>query len=399
MINYQNLKFLQDSFYLTQNICSWSVTKNMQLLYSNCPEQEFFFNLFTVSLCSAKISEHFSHSLVPLIASDSIGFVWIAVLQDSRGNEQIPVIHLIGPVFTSTMTEQYLSKHMQRLQLSSDMSGRLWRFVRDVPAITSNMASCYASMLHFCVNQSAVPPAEVEIWNEAAEHGEDVAWGETKWHGDWTAEQILVKNISEGRFQDLQNITTGTIGDIGDGDPLRQAKNQLIVFAVICSRAAIIGGVSVEGALSLSDYFIQSAEAAKTVSSVEAVGMDMYNTYIQRVRKAKANNVFSPLVSSCAEYVETHIFERITLKEMASQIGYSEHYISHKFKSETGNCLFDFINHQKIELAKTILKIKSVSVSELSERLAYSSPSYFSSVFKKHTRMSPMEYQNIKKDD
>ncbi len=399
MINYQNLKFLQDSFYRTQNICSWSVTKNMQLLYSNCPEQEFFFNLFTVSLCSTKISEHFSHSTAPLIASDSTGFVWIAVLQDSHENEQIPVIHMIGPVFTSTMTEQYLNKHMQRLKLSSDISNRLWRFIRDVPAITSNMASCYASMLHFCVNQSTVRPAEVELWNKSTEYAEDVAWGDSQWHGDWTAEQRFVKSISEGRLEDLRNITTGTIGNIGGGDPLRQAKNELIVFAVICSRAAIVGGVSVEGALSLSDYFIQSAEAAKTVTAVEAVGMEMYNTYIQRVRKAKANNVFSPLVRSCADYVETHIFERIILKDMASQIGYSEHYISHKFKSETGNSLFDFINRQKVELAKTILKTKPVSVAELSERLAYSSPSYFSSVFKKHTGMSPAEYQNTKTEE
>lgn len=394
MINYQNLKFLQDSLYQTQNICSWSVTTNMQLLYSNCPEQEFFFNLFTVSHCSAKISEHFSHSLVPLIASDSTGFVWIAVLQNSHENEQIPVIHLIGPVFTSTMTEQYLSRHMQKLQLSSDMSVRLWRFVRDVPAITANIASNYASMLHFCVNQSTLQPTEVEIWNELMEHAENPTWGDTEWHGDWVAEQQFVKSISEGRYTDLRNITTGTIGNIGGGDPLRQSKNQLIVFAVICSRAAIIGGVSVEGALALSDYFITNAESAKTVSAVEAVSMEMYNTYIQRVRKAKVNNAFSPLVSSCAEYVETHVFERITLKDMASQIGYSEHYISHKFKSETGDSLFDYINRQKVELAKTILKTKPVSVAELSERLAYSSPSYFSSVFKKHTGTSPVEYQN-----
>lgn len=397
-MNYQNLKFLQDSFYQTQNICSWSITEDMQLLYSNCPEPEFFFNLFTVSCCCTKISEHFSHSPVPLIASDRIGFVWIAVLQSSCENEQVPVIHLVGPVFTSAMTDQYLSQHIQRLHPSSDISSRLWRFVRKVPAITSNMASCYASMLHFCVNQSAVQPEDIEIWSESMEHSEDVehvSWGVADWHGDWTAEQQLFKSISEGRYVNLRNITTGTIGNIGGGDPLRQAKNQLIVFAVICSRAAINGGVSVEGSLNISDYFIQSAEAAKTVSEVENVGLEMYNTYIQRVRKAQANNKFSPLVRACAEYVGTHILKQITLKDMAAQVGYSVHYISHKFKSETGESLFDYIHRQKTELAKSIMKTTPISVAELSDRLAYSSPSYFSSVFKKHTGMSPVEYQNI----
>lgn len=157
-MNYQNLKFLQDGFYQTQNICSWSLTKDMQLIYSNCPEQEFFFDIFTMSGCGAKIAEHFSSSAVPVIVSDRIGFVWSAVLQGACEDEQFPVIHLIGPIFTSAMTEQYLSQHIQRLHISSATSGHLWRFIREVPAISSNMACSYAAMLPCCIFVSISPP-------------------------------------------------------------------------------------------------------------------------------------------------------------------------------------------------------------------------------------------------
>ncbi len=401
-MDYQNLKFLQDTFYITRNICSWSLTTDGLLLYSNCPEQEFFYDLFSVSRCRREILQHFSENDKPLIASDSIGFVWISALQKEREGERGAVIHLIGPVFTSAMTEQYIRKHAQGMRLSPEMQDRLWGFLKGVPAISLDMASSYAAMLHYGAAEEGVAPEEIRIWNEAAEEAEnveDAEWGAEDWHGDWTAERQFFESISEGRFVDLSRITTGKIGSIGGGDPLRQAKNQLIIFSVLCSRASIIGGVSVEGALSLSDFFINRAEAASTVPAVEAVGMEMYRMYIQRVQKAKESSGYSPLIRACSEYVETHIFEKIRLADMAASAGYTESYISRKFKKETGESLFDYINRRKVELAKRLLRESPISVSSLSDRLAFASPSYFSSVFRKYTGMCPVEYQTADQDE
>ena len=103
-MNYQNLSFLQDLFLQTQNICSWSMTLNMQLLYTNCPEADFFFDLFSVSPCPEAISGHFRQSLLPVVATDRIGFVWIAAMEQKESSDSVPVIHMLGPVFTSQMT-------------------------------------------------------------------------------------------------------------------------------------------------------------------------------------------------------------------------------------------------------------------------------------------------------
>lgn len=366
---------------------------DMQLLYSNCVEQEFFFNLFSVSNCKTSIHEYFSHASAPLITSDSTGFVWVAVLQSGEENKQVPVIHMLGPMFTSTMTLQYLNQHIHKLHPSMNLESRLMRSIQLIPEISYDIASRYATLLHYCVNGISIQPAEVELWSERTEQVENISWGTSGWHGDVTLEQRFSKSISEGRYVDLKSVYNGTLGNIGGGDPLRQAKNMFIVFVVICSRAAIKGGISVEGSLSLSDYFIQRAEAEKTVSAVEALGTEMYRTYIQRVQKSQNNRQYSPLVRACAEYVETHVFERIQLKDIASSVGYTKHYISHKYKEETGNNLFDFINETKIEYAKELLQTSTISISELSDRLGFASPSYFSSIFKKFAGMSPIDYQ------
>lgn len=388
----QDLNFLQDMFLQTQNICTWCLTTDMQLVFTNCPEEEFFYNLFSVSSCRNAIQEHFSASTMPLLASDSIGFVWITSCHYNEDNKASH-LYLLGPVFTSEMTSMYLQKHCQKMRLTPNITEKLLHFTKDIPTISSNTASCYAGMLHYCINNTAIKVTDVQIWNEPSSTSNDPNWGNSQWHGSWITEQRLFKSIMEGRLEDQSNINTGKIGNIGGGDPLRQAKNEIIVFAVICSRAAILGGVSSEGALNLSDYFIQLIEDANSISQVRNIGEEMLTTYVQRVQRVKANSNLSLLVRACMEYVDTHICEKIVLKDLAQEIGYNEYYISRTFKSDTGENLNDYINKRKISLAKTLLKNPGLTVAEIAEKLAFSSPSYFSTIFKKQTGITPVEYQ------
>lgn len=398
-MEYQNMSFLQDMFLKTQNICSWTMTDHMQLLFTNCPWQDYFWNLFSVSKCQAAVTRHFAASGLPFIVTDRIGFVWMAARQQDREREEVPLIHMLGPVFTSQMTEKYLNRHLSSIQSAQETQARLMRYIRSVPTISSETAINYAGMLHYCACGAAVRNEDVELWSEPVEAAEEAAWGDVNWHGSWLAEQELFRSIKEGRFEDHSRKNTGKIGNIGGGDPLRQAKNEMIVFAVICSRAAILGGVSSEGALNLSDYFVQNIENAETVSEVYGIGATMHKTYLQRVRRARAVSAKSVLVRDVTDYVETHIFDRITLRSVSETLGYTEYYISRKFKAETGCGLVDYVNRRKMQTAKEILQESNISISELSERLSFSSPSYFSTLFKKEYGVNPADLQKNREEE
>lgn len=392
-MEYQNLRFLQDTFLRTQKIYSWTLTAEDQLLYCNCPEQEFFWNLFMLGDCSPAIRSHFEQSEIPILASDSIGFVWIAVRQRPEDGQQVSLIHLLGPVFISDVTETHLRQRLRKLRATPEFEERLLRLIHEVPVVLNNTALSFAGMLHYCVNEETIHQESIVLWNDPSVREEEIAWGDTRWHGTWIGEQRFFKSVTEGRYDGLRELASGRVGDIGGGDPLRQAKNEMIVFSVLCSRGAILGGVSSEGALNLEDYFIQLAEAAETVPEVQQIGAAMHRAFIDRVRIAKANQDRSPLVRACVDYVETHIFKRIRVSDIAAEAGYTDNYISRSFKAEMGMSLFEYINQQKIEVAKTILKDNTISIAELSDRLSFSNPSYFSAVFKKITGLTPVEYQ------
>ena len=80
---------------------------------------------------------------------------------------------------------------------------------------------------------------------------------------------------------------------------------------------------------------------------------------------------------------------------MADYIGYNKYYMSKVFLKEYKMTISDYIKQQKIEVAKDFLKSTNLSVANISVKLCFSSPSYFSSVFRKITGITPNEYRNL----
>lgn len=69
-------------------------------------------------------------------------------------------------------------------------------------------------------------------------------------------------------------------------------------------------------------------------------------------------------------------------------------YIGKLFKEHTGMTLHEYHTKLKIEQAARLLCTTDLPVSEISGRLGYSNPLYFSNVMKKHTGFSPRAYRS-----
>ena len=79
--------------------------------------------------------------------------------------------------------------------------------------------------------------------------------------------------------------------------------------------------------------------------------------------------------------------------DLAALVGYTEYYLTHKFKAETGLCINDYIKFAKIERAKVLLKSTDQTVQEIAASLCFSTRNYFSRIFQEVTGQTPMEYR------
>lgn len=94
-----------------------------------------------------------------------------------------------------------------------------------------------------------------------------------------------------------------------------------------------------------------------------------------------------------------HLYDRLTLADITGELGYGKTYLSAVFKRVYGRSIMESYTHFKLDEAKYLLREGTMSVSEISDRLGFSSPQYFSKRFSALMNMSPRQYALSVRED
>ena len=93
------------------------------------------------------------------------------------------------------------------------------------------------------------------------------------------------------------------------------------------------------------------------------------------------------------QYLYEHYAEPITLQYLADRFGFSYHYLSTYFSTQSKETFIECLNRIRIEKACALLNEPGAVISEIGMSVGYSDHSYFCKVFKKLTGMTPSEYK------
>lgn len=110
----------------------------------------------------------------------------------------------------------------------------------------------------------------------------------------------------------------------------------------------------------------------------------------QAILKRKGHS--DSLIQRIEQYLEYHICDPLDVETICKAFSLSRSALQKLFH-EKHNCgVMDFFNSMKIQRAKEIILDGTMTITELSYFLSYSSLPHFSKQFKKKTGMSPREY-------
>lgn len=96
--------------------------------------------------------------------------------------------------------------------------------------------------------------------------------------------------------------------------------------------------------------------------------------------------------------LKANVRGHLTLADITAELGYGKTYLSLIFKKVYGTSIMLRYTELKIEEAKYLIRSGTLSISEISSLLCFSSPQYFSRRFRELTHMSPKQYESSVKD-
>lgn len=149
--------------------------------------------------------------------------------------------------------------------------------------------------------------------------------------------------------------------------------------------------------MSIIDEFsggLNSCSSDLISSIINQIVIYVLKAFDERVPHALSKNSSNIELCHHIEHViDTRIFVIKNLKEVAKALSYNYCYMINMYKKTTGTNLADYYSARRLDIAKDLIKKNDLSLTEIAEKLNYSSMSSFSNAFKSQYGMSPKQYE------
>ena len=165
---------------------------------------------------------------------------------------------------------------------------------------------------------------------------------------------------------------------------------QFIALAKKCARNLRVEGIN--EICRLSDLAVIADASDAKLWAITSI-LDIIDcVYAEKLKKDSEHSA----IKKACECINNMLYEDITLKSVASQVGLSPQYFSKLFKEVCGKNFIDYITDLRIEKAKELLTQGELDIGAVAEAVGYFDTNYFSRIFKKNIGCTPKQYRKYK---
>lgn len=313
---------------------------------------------------------------------------------------------IAGPLLFRSVPPDQLNRMLYDLNMIHTQS-ICQLFYESLPLISPSKAVHISKLIYFMLFHIMIDSQQIQQYMMSQQQMEEITQlaeielsnrrEQLRFHHEYAQEKNWLNVIRDGNVKAIGEFAALTsvefeAGLLARNSALRNEKNLSISGITLMTRAAMEGGVLPEIAYALSDLHIQKLEELQERNAVVLLRKKAMFDFTLQVEQVKFRQ-YSPAINRCIRYIYDHIYEPISLHTLAQLVNLNASYLSYLFKQETSLSLQSFIQERKIEEAKQLIQASSYSLAEIGSLLQFSDQSYFTKVFKKHTKMTPSQYE------
>lgn len=150
--------------------------------------------------------------------------------------------------------------------------------------------------------------------------------------------------------------------------------------------AALVLGVPT----SVVDDFPHAGSFISIDEQYEAMRRFMHEHLLRQARRPGQPGRLSILAMT---YINQNYYKPIGLEDVARYIHTNTAYLSRVFKKEIGIGVSEYLGRLRVDQAQRLLRETNLKITQIAEQVGVADAHYFSSLFRRYTGMSPVEYR------
>ncbi len=375
----------------------WVIDPDLRVLEGDCPAPDAFLHLLTGNGRGNVITRHWEKGGKPLILTIQPLLNWVIAFQGA--GDTLCAIHAVGPFFSVVNESKNHAKILQDPSLAEADRTAVRAWIGELPGVAPAVAVSWAQMLHYCLTGEKITSKDVGGYISQSPTRQPRVHLSVdpfdKQTGNWEFEQEILEKIRKGDLSVMDTIARAN-AHTPKGMPqetiedFRQMEHLLLTLV---SRAAVDGGMPQKSAFSLCTEYREKLNASETQGEMAIIANQMLEDYAQRVHRAQQLATCSARIRLVCEYISNHPEEKLTLELLAQKAGYTQTYLSRRFRQEMGMSIVDYIRQIRLERAQYWLIYTDKSIEEISDALGFGNRSYFSKSFRDATGATPTDYR------
>lgn len=137
----------------------------------------------------------------------------------------------------------------------------------------------------------------------------------------------------------------------------------------------------------------QQMLTAQLLAMIVTVGRLVDEQISGGVDRLSHRRVARELADRCCGYIESNLYEDLSLRAVANQFYVTPEHLTRTFKRETGVTYYQYVLLQRIRESKRLLSETPMSLTEIAYTLGFASSSHFSRTFRGVTGLTPREFR------